>query len=655
MPQPEELAASLQTITHRVHPNGLLPSHWFTMAGCALLVVAVCAHRAMGPEFVRVIETDELITLQNYTWAGVNPDGSRRELRSVADILQLPRCTPRQFLIGCWCSVGRWTEPNNHIAHSLLVNVSLACCPNTLFAMRLPALVAAGLLALVLAGLCCQLNWTAAAPLAAALALLHPYVVEYSQQSRGYALVLLLAALMCLLLVRLARRPGSTLASLLMTASAIALCATMVNLIVDWVLPFYATAYVAAYAAPQGGSPPPAGAALRRQLNRQLVVVGSVVAAFVCDRLPYLYSSATQYGTPIASVAEGPAALAGLLAYLFPTLPLQLLLLVSASGMVLSCRQAYPRMVMAALLASLVLSAVHFVAALRLPYARGAGYLLLPVFLGAAAVTASAAHAARTARARGLSVASCYLLAIASLGWSQPAMIGDPAVREAAGIAAAQPPPIHEGDLLLLGYGVSEPLLLYLRGPPGGAGRERDLPQQVIVVEKTPFPLRFQNDPAPHGDTLFAHWPGTASAAIGMYRLSRVSAVPRPLDPDDLLTEPALVVWFPPLEEVATSPQRVLSALRRSGIPFYEVNERYQAKMDIFSRLKCVVMPVRPGEPSDAGGGWPGQFAALRQRFGGRAIVLRPPPVRSDSHDIAGSDWYLEQQPDHPAAGSGGR
>jgi hypothetical protein len=91
--------------------------------------------------FSRILETDELITLQNYTWLGIHEDGSRREINSIDRLMIKDGLSLRRFALGVYCATGRWTEPNNHIPYSLAVNACLSLPGRVNICARLPALL----------------------------------------------------------------------------------------------------------------------------------------------------------------------------------------------------------------------------------------------------------------------------------------------------------------------------------------------------------------------------------------------------------------------------------------------------------------------------------------------------------------------------------
>ena len=109
----------------------------------AVLVLALAFARWNGTEMRRPLQCDELITLEYYTWAGLSPSGEPHRLRRVDDYRTLPPVEPRQLGMGIYRSLGVWTEPNNHVFHSLLVNFAIASGRPNERTVRTPALLGA--------------------------------------------------------------------------------------------------------------------------------------------------------------------------------------------------------------------------------------------------------------------------------------------------------------------------------------------------------------------------------------------------------------------------------------------------------------------------------------------------------------------------------
>src|SRR5262245_30301614 len=94
------------------------------LAGLFILWLAL--QRWNGADMLRPLQCDEQITVEYYSWAGLTPEGEPHSLRRADDYRTLPQVEPRQLGMGIYRSLGVWTEPNNHVLNSLLVNFAIA-------------------------------------------------------------------------------------------------------------------------------------------------------------------------------------------------------------------------------------------------------------------------------------------------------------------------------------------------------------------------------------------------------------------------------------------------------------------------------------------------------------------------------------------------
>ncbi len=353
-----------------------------TRGGLTLLalvvVLASAAYRAGQADLGRPLNEDELITLRYYTWAGVRPDGEPRELRRREDVERLGRPGLRDLVLGAYCSFGRWAEPNNHVVNSGLINLTLPLCHPREAAVRLPALLGAVVFAALAAGLC---YWVfparSAVPLVAACAFWHPYVLRYSQEARGYSWMLALQLLLLACFVRLLRSPASLAWGLLTAAVAVLSFMNVLTASLYWVLPAYVVMFAVAL------SPWAREArALRINLVAQLAGVGAVGLVFLLDRLPFVFSSAQQYGLPFQGAGEYAARLGEAADYLFPSAGWKLFAAAGVVGLLLSYRHAWGRLLLAVFGVSLLVSLAHVAVAHRFPYPRVCGHVLPPILIG---------------------------------------------------------------------------------------------------------------------------------------------------------------------------------------------------------------------------------------------------------------------------------
>ena len=158
----------------------------------------------------------------------------------VEDLLHVQRPNVMQLVAGLYRAISVWREPNDHVVHSVLVNLSTAMSPGGEASVRLPAWAGALVFAGALAWLAWRSGYRLAWPLALLVATGWPYVHYYSLQARGYSWMLALQVVLLLLLANaLPRRPRSIAWGALCGFVAILSFWNMINLIVDWLAPLY--------------------------------------------------------------------------------------------------------------------------------------------------------------------------------------------------------------------------------------------------------------------------------------------------------------------------------------------------------------------------------------------------------------------------------
>jgi hypothetical protein len=588
-----------------------------------LLVLIPCAvWRAMGDDFVRPALLDEFITLQNYTWAGVHEDGTRRVLRPWERAEALDAVTPQRFMVGVYAAMGRWPEPNNHIPHSLFVNGSLLTGGSTLFALRVPALIAAGLFGLALAHLCCLLRWHVAAPLVALLAFWQPYVVEFSQQSRGYALMLLLAACTVALLIRLARSPRSIFWATLLTLAAFLSFQNIISMSADWVMPVYLVGLILPGLFVARDAPVEDRHALRKSLFIQSLVIVFVGLVFLADRLPYVYSAARQYGVPVNSWAQFTAWAGDLIQLMAPTLAAKIALGLGVVGAIVGLFDRDARMALAPALAAVAFTGLHYIAGGKAGYPRNAGYLLIPLLLGYGFVL----HRLVLATPGRWRVLAAILLTACTAGLAAPAAwqrITDLDHKRMVEFVGRLPADPRTTVFPLLGPSVSRTLVPHFPAhwQPLTTLPHHDVDQaQLTLCQRTHLPFTIDSPQPGSASWHPTDWPGaTRAPAAETYEMIELPCRLRVSDGMIGQPGPSIALWYPPFDLVAVGDEAALGPVAETGLPFHALYIRYQAKLEVFSRPACIVIPL-PAGASD-------QVDQLRQviaRLGGQVALLLP-------------------------------
>jgi hypothetical protein len=574
------------------------------------VLIAVSAYwRASGEDFCRGLQQDELITLRNYTWAGVNPDGTRRELRRLADIQALGAPAKTEVILGLYCSLGRWPEPNNHIIHSLLLNATLPLFARKEIAIRLPALLAAAGFAVAVMLLCWQCGWDTIAIPAALVSFWHPYVIQYSQEARGYTLMLLLVVLFLIGSRAVMRNPSSILLGACLVLLAVAIFQNTVNMAVDWVLPCYALLilFPGLFDAEDSAEK---RSLQRRNLVIQLLCVGLAGFIFLMDRLPAVSSSSRQYGLPFDTPGEFGERLLEDLHYLFPVPPLVIFALLGVAGIVLGWFERPGRGFVALGGFAVVVTVLHFAASRRFAYPRNLGYWLVPVFLGYACLGQRIITVSRRWWQRVVVGAIVWggTLALLIPG-VQAATVTDPAYEVFRSRLQELPAEGGSAQLALLGKGIPDPIRLDFPATWSALGipAKPGTPVDLLLVEKhRPLPL--------------PPWPG-AEEVIGDRPFSVRRLRCRVAEVESAQGREGILIWYPGFESVAVSSGPVLQLLEDREIVFHAIDLRYQAKLDVLGRLACV---VAGGQTAAEVQRISKAFAEGQRRFGGAMVFLVP-------------------------------
>ena len=580
-------------------------------------------HRITGPDFHRGIQEDELISVQNYTWAGVNSDGTRHQIDRLSDLRDLKAPAPSQLAIGLYASLGRWPEPNNHVVHSLLLNGTLPLVQDRDIGLRLPALMGAVGFAFGVALVCWRCRWHSMAILAGLLAFWHPYVVAYSQEARGYSLMLLLLVAFLLACHRLAGNPASIVTGSALVLIAVAIVENTVNMAVDWVAPCYLLLIAFPRLFDSAATAPASNDSRRKPLLIQGLCIALAGFVFLVDRLPYVYSSSQQYGLPFRTAKEFFELLANSLHYLFSSPALVIFGLLGCAGAALALREKPSRGFVALSCVAVLATVFHFAAARRFAYERNLGFWILPVLLGYACLGQRVINLPRKPWQRLAVGTAVYLGSIAFLLPGVRARVTDSNYESFRDRIHELPSQGETPSVALLGNRVPAPIQLdfpanWLNVLPAGTkpGGNVDL---LLVEKGVRVPLGLgsesasQNVPPPD-------WP----QAETLVREEAFSIVRLPCRVAPASAQPparAILLWYPSFEAVSVSPAAVEDFLAKNKIAYHEIITRYQAKLEVFGQLKCVV----------AAGTTAGETRRIHEtlieagrRFGGEALLLVP-------------------------------
>jgi hypothetical protein len=349
--------------------------------------------RATGPQMREPLTWDEIVTLENYSWVTFRSDGLPTHAPRVEDLLNVQRPNALQLVAGLYRAISVWREPNDHVVHSVLVNLSTALWSDSEAAVRLPAWAGALVFAAALAWLAWRSGYRLAWPMALLVAASWPYVHYYSLVARGYSWMLALQVLLVLLLAdALPRRPTSIAWGALCVFVAILSFWNMINLIVDWLAPLYLGLWLVPPRRQEAPTSvwnelsPEDRRAYRQNLVVQGLVLGFFVLLFFIQFLPYILLSMQEYGIPARGL-NFFRGLMGVLTYLFPNSIWAIVGVAGVVGWYFMWRDPRTRHLGTVCILSVGISLAHFVVAQKLPYARTCGYFLPLVTLGATHLT----------------------------------------------------------------------------------------------------------------------------------------------------------------------------------------------------------------------------------------------------------------------------
>ncbi len=580
--------------------------------------------RWQQPDMRRPLEHDEFITVELYTWAGLTPSGEGQRLRRVADLHQLPPPTPMQLGMGAYRSLGVWKEPNNHVWNSFLINFSTLRGSPTEAAVRLPALIGALVFAMSLYWFCHSiLEWRWATPLVALWGFCCPFLIEYGQTARGYSWMIAFQPLLLGALCRQARNPNSLMWGLIAVVIAILSFINIISMAVDWLLPVY----VALWLCPPRwvGAVMPPTRTFRISLLIQAVCVGLVGLVFLVDRLPFVYSSAQQYGLHILSLSGLWSTARDVFVHWFPSWPWMALAGVGCIGIFATLASPRYRFLGVIVLAIITFNALHFLLAKRAPYARGWGYYIPLFLIGTAYVVECAVRSLpRPAYRAGLWVclAAASVVLISASNGRIPDNPQSAAIREmVANVKQESEPPTYivlptVRDYLMKKYLPAE----WLDDEDDLAGVQK---LRLLLLTEWHDAWCMKMSVGPFWETRLVPIDGQSAAATdnGRFQLVGIDVTAIPFTPQDPSLRPAFAfaIWYPDAKRSGLGSRDILDLLERTRVPYYRRDRKTFAKLDFYSELHSLeLVSTNPAA-------WDEMASALAQgqkRFGGKVILF---------------------------------
>lgn len=560
------------------------------------------------PDLDRPLEYDEWHTVEYYGWAGLSPSGDMKLLRRAADFESLPAPNLRQLGLGLYRAAAVWKEPNNHVLHSCLVNLTSAShrSPRS---VRLPAF-ACGILfsALMFVLIGPVLGWWAAAPLAGIAAYCLPYVEMYGFEARGYTMVLAFQTLFLIFAFLLARRPGSIGLAVGMAAASAGCFANVISLALDWVF----AAYLAFSLVP----PTADRRTWRRSMGVQGGALAAVFALFVLDRLIAIVLASQKFGVPLSSPRDFADWLIQTGGFLFPSWVWLGVLAGGAAGTVaMGWSKPYRGI---AFLTGLVLlvNLVHFALTKRCPYPRVCGYFLPLVVIGAAHLLQRGMLAVRSGWSVPVfGVFAAILIGPGSGTWGSIAPSGSGGTEGEAreGVYGV----VADFDYVAMKYLPDR----WLTHPDSVAPDDVRLLALVGESDAEPHQTVWRVGSAMTPLTVMTPPGGSAEWKLGHRDATLYPARATGYRPSDALPESGLIVavWYPDQGRVGLDPGPLMKLFDQYPIAFHRRAVRLQANYDYFVRPGVFEMIAVSGAERAQ---LQGLLAKGLEQFGGRAIIV---------------------------------
>ena len=659
-------------ITEQSMPADMEPRSGPEKLVCAVLTAAalvllglIAWQRWNDPGAARPLENDEFHNLEYYTWAGLKPTGDRRPLRRLEDLRTLPAPSLGQLGMGIYRSVALWKTPNNHLVHTVLLDLALLGGSPSERQIRLPAFCAAIIFAIALYALLqWGLGWRFAAPLAALGAFCLPYVYWYGNEARGYTVTLVLQVLFLAMARQAACRPANLAWGVAQAITAILLFMNNVSMVLYWLFPAYLALWFFA---------PPSGASSgmldqrrqwRRNLILQLMGIGAVGFLFLMDRLPYLLVSTQINGVETSGTADFLAKCYGIVRYLFPGGGWAVLGCLGLVGGAALCRSKERRWLGVLALGTILITFLHCWLMKRVVYPRACGYCLPMIVLGAAYLAELAWRGGNWPRRLvtvTISVVFTGVLVGESLAcrcdyFDYPAAF---AKLDSVRGAPQQSVPyavLPQSDYILNkslparwltardGISSDSPIDRVLFLVPAKMPGDRVDQLVYLVPLEAPDKALMQHARSWEGmlESIVATAP-VAPRRVGSYELVSVAVHAEPFSAARAFpgNTPDVVAWYPDPLRVGIFGQPVMDLLREAGVPYIRRNHRFPAHLDYYNQLDSLEFVARSAEE------WnkiKEVVATGLQRFEGRAVCL-------NATSAAGPDKRTRTRETSPVSG----
>jgi hypothetical protein len=579
-----------------------------TVIAISVILLCVVVLVQLGGSYIRrPFEVDELITLRYYSAAGVDAEGKQKQLDRIEDIRHIGRVGIKEFAIGAYCSLGRWTEPNNHLLNSFLMNVVFLFCRCSEQSSRLPSIFGLVILALAVFFLFSRtLKWQWLAPLGMMIAITHPYSQHYGQTARGYIWMLALHLLFLIAMNCVLQKPTSKRWAITTSGLAVLMVMNIISTLTFVVFPVYLAAAVLPWVFKEQGYEARDDLKTRyTMLFCQLLFIGAVCFVFFIDRLPYIASSLHLYGTRFQGLGGFCSVGSSFFQGLFPSIFWKMIAILGLAGLLLGCRskQRAPFFISLCGIITLCVVVGQALATRQFGYERNYGFMVDYAMVGfiifCKEIVSYLRGAARKPVMAGIYAAMAVLLIQSYVHNASVQRAIDRTAEEFNGKLSTVKLPEADATVGMVTWdiGSREPTSLYFPA----AWKESDAEMRrgqhcnvALLVHKTadhgwsvPFKDLCALDktwdlPENNEHTVLdvnneyrvVNYPGRCFAMT--------DSVPK--------SGKALFFWYIDPESMLISSKDLVALLGRYGMRYFPQIVRYQAKLSVFGRLSDVVI-----------------------------------------------------------------
>lgn len=542
--------------------------------------------------FSRVFDEDELITLKYYTLAGSYDNGKERKIEHVSDIEKIQKPSLKHLLIGLYCSIGRWTEPNNHVLNSTFVNFTFFSKNRTESIIRIPAFVGFILLSVLYIFLLNTILKFKPLTVFITLPMLlfNPYVIHYSVTSRGYIWMLFLQIVGLIILYLIKQKPLSISLAVLAVTTFFVSTVNVISTLTFLVIPIYLTIL---YYFLIDAKKSIIGKEIKFLLVHILVLV-SLLGIFIFDRLPYILSSSNQYGISFNTLSGFFNNVGMIILNYCPSISWKIILILSALGYVFSLKNNKNNVFSILIIFTALITLLQAIISHKFGYERVYGFFVIFLVIGVSLLLELIVNG----KSKYLKIGFIGLLIVLCFNIVRQSKFdlndhqSDLFVNAVSKIKCSR----DTNYIPILLQNIPKANSLYF---PENLFLDftikNDANSKICLLYKdVKRRNKMSNVKASLIDNICSYYNlDTIVNLSNTYFCLTMNGVFKKISDSLVLNmedDRIAVFWNPPFEVVSLSPDTITSFLDRMHVNYYENNRRYNAKMEVFSRLNTVII-----------------------------------------------------------------